>query len=59
MVRYDAMFLGNHTFMIVAFDKATGKLWTVEGNFNNRVMRSDRDVESAFKLGHLKESMVR
>ena len=59
MVRYDAPFLGNHTFMIVAFDQATNKLQTVEGNFNNRVMRSTRNVEGAFKLGHLTESMLR
>ena|GEM_PF-2893754 len=59
MVRYDAMFLGNHTFMIIAFDQATGGLWTVEGNFNNRVMRSQRQVEGAFKLGHLTEAMLR
>lgn len=59
MIRYDGMFLGNHTFMIVSFDQANGKLWTIEGNFNRRVERQQRAINSAWKLGHLTQKMLR
>jgi hypothetical protein len=45
--------------MIIAYDVATKSIWTVEGNYNNRVMRLKRGVSSAWNHGFLVESQVR
>ena len=50
---------GTHTFMIVAYDVATKQLWSVEGNFNNQVMRNQRKIYSPWMHGHLVESQAR
>jgi hypothetical protein len=59
MIRYEGTSQGTHTFMIVSYDVATKSLWTVEGNYNNRVMRLKRGVSSAWNHGFLVESQVR
>lgn len=59
MIRYEGTSQGTHTFMIVSYDVATKSLWTVEGNYNNRVMRLKRGVSSAWNHGFLVESQVK
>lgn len=59
MIRYEGTSQGTHTFMIVSYDIATKSLWTVEGNYNNRVMRLKRGVSSAWNHGFLVDSQVR
>lgn len=59
LVRYEGTSEGTHTFMILSYDTATGKLWTVEGNFNRRVMRNQRNINSPWMHGHLTESQLR
>lgn len=52
-IRYEGTSQGTHTFMVVAYDTATKQLWSVEGNFNNRVMRNQRKIYSPWMHGHL------
>jgi hypothetical protein len=59
LIRYEGTSQGTHTFMIISYDVATKSLWTVEGNYNNRVMRLKRGVSSAWNHGFLVESQVR
>ena len=59
MIRYEGTSQGTHTLMIIAYDVATKSIWTVEGNYNNRVMRLKRGVSSAWNHGFLVESQVR
>jgi len=59
LIRYEGTSEGTHTFIIVAWDVDTKSLWTVEGNFNRRVLRSQRNLNSPWKHGHLQESMVK
>lgn len=58
-IRYEGTFQGTHTFMVVAYDVATKQLWTVEGNFNNRVMRNQRKIYSPWMHGHLIEEQAK
>ena len=59
MIRYEGTSEGTHTFMIIAYDVASKTLWTVEGNFNDRVMRRQRNINSPWMHGHLSESQLR
>lgn len=59
MIRYEGTSQGTHTLMIISYDVATKSIWTVEGNYNNRVMRLKRGVSSAWNHGFLVESQVR
>lgn len=59
MIRYEGTSQGTHTFMIISYDVATKSLWTVEGNYNNRVMRLKRGVSGAWNHGFLVESQVK
>lgn len=59
MIRYEGTSQGTHTFMIISYDVATKSLWTVEGNYNNRVMRLKRGVSSSWNHGFLVNSQVR
>jgi hypothetical protein len=59
MIRYEGTSQGTHTLMIIAYDLATKSIWTVEGNYNNRVMRLKRGVSSSWNHGFLVESQVR
>jgi hypothetical protein len=59
LVRYEGTSDGTHTFMIVAYDTATASLWTVEGNYNRRVMRNQRKIKSAWMHGHLVEGQAK
>jgi hypothetical protein len=59
LIRYEGTSQGTHTFMIIAYDVAKKSLWTVEGNFNARVMRYQRYVGSPWMHGHFVASQVR
>jgi hypothetical protein len=59
MIRYDGLFQGNHTFMVLSYDSDERQLWGVDGNYNNRVERSERSLESGWRLGHLNASLIR
>lgn len=59
LIRYEGTSEGTHTFMIIAFDADTQSLWNVEGNYNSRVMRSQRKIRSNWMHGHLTESQVK
>jgi hypothetical protein len=59
MIRYEGTSQGTHTLMIIAYDVATKSIWTVEGNYNNRVMRLKRGVSSSWNHGFLVESQVK
>ena len=58
-IRYEGTNLGTHTLMIVAYDEATKAIWTVEGNYNSRVMRLQRGLSSGWMHGHLIEKQVK
>lgn len=58
MIRYDALFVGMHTFMVVTYDQDTGHVWSVEGNYNNRVMRDEHELNSVWRLGHLSPALL-
>jgi hypothetical protein len=55
----DLIRLTGHTFMIIAYDVDTQSLWNVEGNYNSRVMRSQRKIRSEWMHGHLTEAQVK
>lgn len=59
LIRYEGTSEGTHTFMIIAYDADTQSLWNVEGNYNSRVMRSQRKIRSNWMHGHLTESQVK
>ena len=59
LIRYEGTNLGTHTLMIIAYDAALKSIWTVEGNYNNRVMRLKRGVSSGWMHGHLIEAQVK
>ena len=59
LIRYEGTSLGTHTLMIVSYDEAIKSIWTVEGNFNNRVMRLKRGISSGWMHGHLVEAQVK
>jgi len=59
LIRYEGTSEGTHTFMIVAYDQDTKQLWTVEGNYNSRVMRSKRNINSPWMHGHLTEEQIK
>ncbi len=59
LIRYEGTSEGTHTFMIIAYDTDTQSLWNVEGNYNSRVMRSQRKIRSNWMHGHLTESQVK
>jgi len=59
LIRYEGTSEGTHTFMIIAYDVDTQSLWNVEGNYNSRVMRSQRKIRSAWMHGHLTEEQVK
>lgn len=45
--------------MVLSYDADERQVWTIEGNFNDRVERSERNIESAWKLGHLTDGQVK
>lgn len=59
LIRYEGTSEGTHTFMIIAYDTDTQSLWNVEGNYNSRVMRSQRKIKSNWMHGHLTEDQVK
>jgi hypothetical protein len=59
LIRYEGTSQGTHTLMIIAYDVAKKALWTVEGNFNARVMRYQRYVGSPWMHGHFVAGQVR
>lgn len=59
LIRYEGTREGTHTFMIIAYDVDTKSLWNVEGNYNSRVMRSQRKISSNWMHGHLTEEQVK
>ena len=59
LIRYEGTREGTHTFMIVAWDNDTRKLWSVEGNFNRRVLRNERNLDSPWMHGHLEDDQVK
>ncbi len=59
LIRYEGTNLGTHTLMIVAYDHALKSIWTVEGNYNSRVMRLKRGVSSGWMHGHLIDAQVK
>jgi hypothetical protein len=59
LIRYEGTSEGTHTFMIIAYDTDTQSLWNVEGNYNSRVMRSQRKIRSNWMHGHLTEAQVK
>jgi hypothetical protein len=59
LIRYEGTSEGTHTFMIIAYDMDTQSLWNVEGNYNRRVMRSQRKIRSNWMHGHLSENQVK
>jgi hypothetical protein len=59
LIRYEGTSLGTHTLMIIAYDEALKSIWTVEGNYNNRVMRLKRGISSGWMHGHLIEKQVK
>ena len=59
LIRYEGTSEGTHTFMIIAYDTDTQSLWNVEGNYNSRVMRSQRKIRSNWMHGHLSEDQVK
>jgi hypothetical protein len=59
LIRYEGTSEGTHTFMIIAYDTDTQSLWNVEGNYNSRVMRSQRKIRSNWMHGHLTEDQVK
>lgn len=50
---------GSHAAMIIAFDQATGKFRTLEGNFNNSVELYRRSPGELSWVGHIQESMLK
>jgi hypothetical protein len=59
LIRYEGTSEGTHTFMIIAYDADTQSIWNVEGNYNSRVMRSQRKIRSNWMHGHLTEAQVK
>ncbi len=59
LIRYEGTSEGTHTFMVIAYDVDTQSLWNVEGNFNSRVMRSQRKIRSGWMHGHLTDEQVK
>ncbi len=49
----------NHTGMVLAWDSAENKFWTIEGNAGNRVNIQKRDLDLAYGLGHITVSKVK
>jgi hypothetical protein len=49
----------SHSFMILSYDKASGTVFTVEGNFNSRVERYKRQVSEGWEFGHLSDGLLR
>lgn len=59
LIRYEGTSQGTHTLMIIAYDEALKSIWTVEGNYNNRVMRLKRGLSSGWMHGHLIEAQAK
>ena len=59
LIRYEGTSEGTHTFMVVAWDNDTRKIWSVEGNFNRRVLRNERNLDSPWVHGHLEDDQVK
>jgi hypothetical protein len=49
----------NHGFMVLAYDRHLGQVWTIEGNFNNRVVLTRRRPSDYWSLGTIVESMLK
>lgn len=48
-----------HSFMLLALDRTTGLVWTMEGNFNRTIEIAIRSIDSGWTVGHLVEEHVR
>jgi hypothetical protein len=55
----DYIRMSGHSFVLLAYDKNLGKVWTIEGNYNNRVLISTRSVSSGWMYGHLTAPMIK
>ncbi|GIW91199.1 MAG: hypothetical protein KatS3mg109_1631 [Pirellulaceae bacterium] len=47
-----------HSFMLLAYDRSTGLVWTMEGNFNSTIEIAIRSVHPGWTVGHLAEAHI-
>lgn len=57
-VHGDFFRVGSHAAMIIAYDQATGRFNTLEGNFNNSVELYRRSPSELSWVGHIQEQML-
>jgi hypothetical protein len=55
----DYVRIPGHTFMLLALDAATNRVWTMEANFNRSIEVAIRSVNSGWTVGHLAEEHIR
>jgi hypothetical protein len=48
----------NHGFMVLSYDKHLGQVWTIEGNYNNSVVLTRRNLSDYWSLGTIVDSML-
>jgi hypothetical protein len=49
----------DHGFMVLAYDRHLGQVWTIEGNYGNRVVLTRRYPSDYWSLGTIVESMLK
>lgn len=47
-----------HGFMVLCYDEHLGCVWSIEGNYGNRVAMTKRSVGGSWSLGRLTEEML-
>lgn len=55
----DYVRIPGHSFMLLAYDRDAGHVWTMEGNFNSTIEVVMRSVDAGWTIGHLVEEHVR
>lgn len=58
-IRGDYVRVPEHTFMLLAYDRKLGRVWTMEGNFNRTIVITLRPVGSGWTVGHLQDEHIR
>lgn len=48
-----------HTFMLLSYDAAMGRVWTMEANYNHTIEVCIRSVDSGWTVGHLEAEHIR
>lgn len=55
----DYVRIPGHSFLLLAYDQKTQKVWTIEGNFSNRVEIHTRSISSGWQVGHIVGPMLK